>query len=214
MQQGLNDSTNLHGEIEPFNHRQAFMKVSQMPGKSVLDQLTTFVTNMTLAESFNHTDICVVRSNLPFSSPLSPYKAVLEDDSLVLLHHNKIVRHNAELLARRRAGRQVIHIPAQVPAAVAAVPGDAREGGDELARLQTQLAQINARLQQLNPAILQPPLNGGGADVGAGLAAGGPLPGGPPPGGLPVAPEALVPLVDQGGQGDVLNRGEQRLETE
>ena len=75
-------------------------------------------------------------------------------------------------MARRRAGRQLVHIPAAA-AAVAPVPGTVQERNDELARLNIQLNEISARIQQINPAAQQPIIQPPAAEVVADGPAGG-----------------------------------------
>ena len=155
LQQGLHDSANLAQDIGQFEQRQLLMILQKWPGNHVLQQLNRLTEKMTLAENFNHTDICAVSASVPFSSPLNTFKLVLENDTLVFLHNQQVMKRNSELMARRRAGRQLVHIPAAA-AAVAPVPGNVQERNDELARLNIQLNEISARIRQINPAAQQP----------------------------------------------------------
>ena len=172
LQQGLNDSTNLAQDIDQFEQRQLLMTLQKWPGNHVLQQLNRVTEKMTLSENFNHTDICAVSASVPFSSPLNTFKLVLENDTLVFLHNQQVMKRNSELMARRRAGRQLVHIPAAA-AAVAPVPGTVQERNDELARLNIQLNEISARIQQINPAAQQPIIQPPAAEVVADGPAGG-----------------------------------------
>ena len=168
IQQGLSDSVNQTGDLEPFEHRQLLMILTKWPGNHVLTQLNNLTEKMTLADYYNHTDVCAVAANVPFSSPLNTYKLVLDNDVLVFLHQQQVMRRHAELMSRRRTGRQLVHIPAATAAAVAPVPGTVQERTDELARLHDQLNSISARIQQINPAApnpVQPDGPAGGAGV-------------------------------------------------
>ena len=172
LQQGLNDSTNLAQDIDQFEQRQLLMTLQKWPGNHVLQQLNRVTEKMTLSENFNHVDICAVSASVPFSSPLNTFKLVLENDTLVFLHNQQVMKRNSELMARRRAGRQLVHIPAAA-AAVAPVPGTVQERNDELARLNIQLNEISARIQQINPAAQQPIIPPPAPEVAADGPAGG-----------------------------------------
>lgn len=156
IQQGLSDSVNQIGDLERFEERQLLMTLTKWPGNHVLTQLNNLTGRMTMAEYYNHTDILAVAANAPFSSPLNTFKLVLDNDVLVFLHQQQVMRRHAELMSKRRTGRQVVHIPANTAAAVAPVPGTVQERTDELARLHDQLNTISARIQQINPAAPNP----------------------------------------------------------
>ena len=151
INQGLRDSPNIRGNTEPIMTSQPLMTVSDWPAQVVLDQMNGLVKKMVISDHFCHQDIlCNTRHDTPALRTDTMYRLALTDDSLGFLHNSQITMRQADLMQKRRTGRQIISIPAQ-PAQVVAVPGNEQENADELATLQVDLARIQARLQVLNP---------------------------------------------------------------
>lgn len=172
VNQGLQDSPNLRGAVEVFNDKQHLLTLSEWPSDDILGQMDQLTKKMAISDHFCHQDMFAnTMHDTAALAPDSMYRLVLVDDSLAFVHQTRVATRHAELLQKRRTGRNIINIPAQ-PAQVVAVPGNAQENADELAALQADLARINARLQVLNPAVPAPNLDGGAGGAGGGAAGG------------------------------------------